>query len=36
MYIMYILGDLFDRSLYEPDPVGVFFTVLEYHKGVGR
>lgn len=27
--MLYILGDLFDRSLYEPDPVGVYFIVLE-------
>lgn len=25
---LYILGDLFDRSLHEPDPVGVYFSVL--------
>ena len=25
---LYILGDLFDRSDYNPDPVGVYFTVL--------
>ena len=26
---LYILGDLFDRSNYKPDPVGVYFTILE-------
>lgn len=26
---LYILGDLFDRASYEPDPVGVYFSVLE-------
>lgn len=26
---LYILGDLFDRSLHEPDPVGVYFSMLE-------
>lgn len=26
---LYILGDLFDRSAYNPDPVGVYFTILE-------
>lgn len=25
---LYILGDLFDRSNYNPDPVGVYFTIL--------
>lgn len=25
---LYILGDLFDRSNYNPDPIGVYFTVL--------
>ena len=25
---LYILGDLFDRSNYNPDSVGVYFTVL--------
>jgi len=26
---LYILGDLFDRTEYNPDPVGVYFTILE-------
>lgn len=26
---LYILGDLFDRSNYNPDPVGVYFNVLK-------
>ena len=26
---LYILGDLFDRSFHEPDPVGVYFSMLE-------
>lgn len=26
---LYILGDLFDRSNYNPDPVGVYFMVLQ-------
>lgn len=26
---LYILGDLFDRSNYKPDPVGVYFLILE-------
>ena len=26
---LYILGDLFDRSNYNPDPVGVYFAILE-------
>ncbi len=26
---LYILGDLFDRCEYNPDPVGVYFTVLK-------
>lgn len=26
---LYILGDLFDRCSYDPDPVGVYFTVLQ-------
>lgn len=25
---LYILGDLFDRSNYNPDPVGIYFTIL--------
>lgn len=25
---LYILGDLFDRANYNPDPVGVYFTIL--------
>lgn len=26
---LFLLGDLFDRTLYEPDPIGVYFRVLE-------
>ena len=26
---IYLLGDLFDRCSYDPDPVGVYFSVLE-------
>jgi len=26
---MFILGDLFDRCEYDPDPVGVYFTILK-------
>lgn len=26
---LYILGDLFDRSNYNADPIGVYFTILE-------
>ena len=26
---LYILGDLFDRSNHKPDPVGVYFSILE-------
>lgn len=26
---LYILGDLFDRSNYSPDPIGVYFSILE-------
>lgn len=29
---LYILGDLFDRSSYNPDPVGVYFTMLQLDK----
>lgn len=29
---IYILGDLFDRSSYNPDPVGVYFSVLKLGK----
>ena len=25
---LYILGDLFDRTNYNPDPVGVYFNIL--------
>lgn len=25
---LFLLGDLFDRTLYEPDPIGVYFRVL--------
>ncbi len=26
---IYVLGDIFDRCNYDPDPVGVYFTILE-------
>lgn len=26
---LFLLGDLFDRNLYEPDPIGVYFNVLK-------
>lgn len=26
---LFLLGDLFDRCSYDPDPVGVYFTILE-------
>ena len=26
---IYVLGDLYDRNDYNPDPVGVYFTILE-------
>lgn len=26
---LFLLGDLFDRNLYEPDPMGVYFNVLK-------
>lgn len=29
---LFILGDLFDRSSYAPDPVGVYFNVLDLGK----
>lgn len=29
---LYILGDLFDRSMHHPDPVGVYFSVLNLRE----
>lgn len=26
---LFLLGDLFDRNLYEPDPIGVYFNMLK-------
>lgn len=26
---LFLLGDLFDRNLYEPDPIGVYFNILK-------
>jgi len=27
---LFLLGDLFDRNFYEPDPVGVYFNALKW------